>query len=46
MGCIMKMHREWQLSGDGALLREIWPHVRRALEFCWVPGAGTPTATG
>ena len=38
MGCIMKVHREWQLSGDGALLRSLWPHVRRALEFCWVPG--------
>jgi hypothetical protein len=38
MGCIMKMYREWQLSGDGALLRSLWPHVRKALEFCWVPG--------
>jgi uncharacterized protein (DUF608 family) len=38
MGCIMKMYREWQLSGDGALLRSLWPHVRRALEFCWLPG--------
>jgi non-lysosomal glucosylceramidase len=38
MGCIMKMYRDWQLSGDEALLRDLWPHVRRALEFCWVPG--------
>jgi uncharacterized protein (DUF608 family) len=38
MGCIMKMHRDWRLSGDDALLRRLWPNVRKALEFCWVKG--------
>ncbi len=38
MGCLMKLYREWQLSGDDAFLRELWPHARRALEFCWRPG--------
>ncbi len=38
MGCIMKMYRDWQLSADDQLLRELWPNVKRALEFCWVPG--------
>jgi hypothetical protein len=38
MGCIMKLYRDWQLSGDEALLRRLWPAARRALEFCWVPG--------
>ncbi|MBA3944780.1 MAG: hypothetical protein H0X37_09495 [Herpetosiphonaceae bacterium] len=38
MGCIMKLYRDWQLSGDDGFLRELWPHARRALEFCWVPG--------
>ena len=38
MGCIMKMYRDWQLSGDDAFLRTLWPSVRKALEFCWVPG--------
>ncbi len=38
MGCIMKMYRDWQLSGDGDLLRSLWPGVRKALEFCWIPG--------
>jgi len=38
MGCIMKMYRDWQLSGDETLLRDLWPHVRRSLEFCWIPG--------
>ena len=38
MGCIMKMYREWQLSGDDDLLRTLWPKVRAAVEFCWIPG--------
>jgi uncharacterized protein (DUF608 family) len=38
MGCILKMYREWQLSGDDALLRQLWPKVRKAVEFCWIPG--------
>ncbi len=38
MGCILKMHRDWQLSGDGELLRRLWPKVRKAVEFCWIEG--------
>jgi non-lysosomal glucosylceramidase len=38
MGCIMKLYRDWQLSGDDRQLHALWPHARRALEFCWVPG--------
>ncbi|MDZ7372724.1 MAG: non-lysosomal glucosylceramidase [candidate division KSB1 bacterium] len=38
MGTIMKMYRDWQLSGDDGFLRRLWPNVRRALEFCWIPG--------
>ena len=38
MGCIMKMYRDWQLSGDDSLLRPLWPNVKKALEFCWIPG--------
>jgi non-lysosomal glucosylceramidase len=38
MGCIMKMYRDWQLSGDDATLKQLWPNVRKALEFCWVKG--------
>jgi len=38
MGCIMKIYRDWQLSGDDAMLRTLWPNVRKALEFCWIPG--------
>jgi uncharacterized protein (DUF608 family) len=38
MGCLMKLYREWQLSGDDAMLRELWPNAKRALQFCWRPG--------
>ena len=38
MGCIMKAYREWQLCGDDEWLRTLWPRVRKALEFAWIPG--------
>ncbi|HET8626789.1 MAG TPA: GH116 family glycosyl-hydrolase, partial [Thermomicrobiales bacterium] len=38
LGCLMKLYREWRLSGDDAWLRALWPRARRALEFCWLPG--------
>lgn len=38
MGCLMKLHRDWQLSGDDAMLQELWPRARKALEFCWIEG--------
>jgi non-lysosomal glucosylceramidase len=37
MGCIMKTYRDWQLSGKDDALRRLWPKVRKALEFCWIP---------
>ena len=38
MGTIMKVYREWQLSGDDAFLRKIWPGVKKALAFAWIKG--------
>ncbi|MCY3867484.1 MAG: GH116 family glycosyl-hydrolase [Chloroflexi bacterium] len=38
MGCIMKLYRDWQLSGDDEQLRRLWSNARKALEFCWLPG--------
>jgi uncharacterized protein (DUF608 family) len=38
LGCILKLHRDWQLSGDGNFLRRLWPKARKALEFCWIAG--------
>jgi uncharacterized protein (DUF608 family) len=38
MGCIMKAYRDWKLSGDDAWLKRIWPNVKKALAFAWIPG--------
>ncbi|MFZ9682223.1 MAG: GH116 family glycosyl-hydrolase [Cephaloticoccus sp.] len=38
MGCLLKLHREWRLSGDTAWLRTLWPRAKQALAFAWVPG--------
>ncbi|GAA0579428.1 hypothetical protein HPO96_20715 [Kribbella sandramycini] len=38
LGCLVKLYRDWRLSGDDELLRTLWPAARRALEFCWIPG--------
>jgi non-lysosomal glucosylceramidase len=35
MGCIMKLYREWQISGDTEFLKQMWPNAKRALEFAW-----------
>lgn len=45
-GCIVKLHREWRMSGDDALLKELWPSARKALEFAWLPGSWDPDADG
>ncbi len=39
LGCVMKAYREWQLSGDTAWLKRLWPNVRRALAYAWDPEA-------
>ena len=38
LGCLVKLFREWQLSGDDDFLRRMWPGARRALEYCWIEG--------
>lgn len=38
MGTIMKVYREWQLSGDNEFLKNKWPGVKKALSFSWIPG--------
>lgn len=37
MGAIIRAYREWQLSGDEGFLRDVWPGIRRAVEFAWSP---------
>jgi non-lysosomal glucosylceramidase len=38
MGTVMKVYREWQLSGDDEFLRTTWPGVKKALAFAWIKG--------
>ena len=38
MGQIVHVYLDWILSGDSTWLRGIWPRVKKALEFAWVPG--------
>lgn len=33
MGTIMRLYREWMLSGDDAFLQELWPKAKKALDF-------------
>jgi uncharacterized protein (DUF608 family) len=40
LGGIMKLYRDWQISGERAWLEERYPLVRRSLEYCirtWDP---------
>jgi uncharacterized protein (DUF608 family) len=40
LGGIMKVHRDWRISGDTEWLRRIWPKVRVSLDYCietWDP---------
>ena len=37
-GCVLKLYREWRLSGDDEWLRQLWPACRRSLEFAWSEG--------
>ena len=43
LGGIMKVYREWRISGDTDWLQAIWPQVKRSLDYCietWDPGHG------
>ena len=37
MGGLIKLYRDWKLSGDDAFLRALWPAAKRSLEFAWDP---------
>ena len=40
LGGVVKVYREWRLSGDTAWLRRLWPAVKRSLDYCrttWDP---------
>jgi uncharacterized protein (DUF608 family) len=35
MGGVIKVYREWLLSGDDEWLKKWWPAVRQSLEYAW-----------
>ncbi|MDK3161804.1 GH116 family glycosyl hydrolase [Kamptonema cortianum] len=40
LGGIMKVYRDWRISGDTEWLRRLWPKVRQSLDYCirtWDP---------
>lgn len=37
MGAIMKLYREWQLSGDDEFLKKCWPRAKNVLSYAWLP---------
>ena len=37
-GCVIKLYREWLLSGDDEWLAGLWPACRRSIEFAWIDG--------
>ncbi|MGA2039477.1 MAG: GH116 family glycosyl hydrolase [Bryobacteraceae bacterium] len=34
----MHAYLDWLLSGDTPWLSEMWPRIKKAIEFAWVPG--------
>ena len=46
MGCIAKVYRDWQLSGDDAWMQKLLPKVKEALAFCWRKGSWDADADG
>ena len=38
MGTIMRMYREWQLSGNNELLKQLYPAVKSSMKFTWLKG--------
>ncbi|MCT4596417.1 MAG: non-lysosomal glucosylceramidase [Vallitalea sp.] len=37
-GGIIKVYRDWKISGDSEWLKKLWPDVKKSLEFAWHPG--------
>lgn len=36
-GTVLKVYRDWKISGDTAWLRTLWPALEAAMEFAWSP---------
>lgn len=41
LGGIMKIHREWRISGNTVWMQRLWPKIKKSLDYCietWDPG--------
>jgi hypothetical protein len=45
MGTIVKLYREWQLSGDLEFLKRHWTRAKKGLEFAWTQWDGIETVS-
>ncbi len=48
-GNVLKVYRDWKISGDTTWLKNIWPAVRKSIEFAWAEtniDAWDPEKTG
>lgn len=37
MGTVMKLYREWKLSGNTAWLKQYWPDIKKMIAYAWHP---------
>ena len=35
MGTLIKVYRDWQLSGDDAKLKQMWHNIKKVMSFAW-----------
>ncbi len=35
MGTLIRLYREWKISGDDAFLKELWPKAKKTLDFAF-----------
>jgi len=35
LGAVVRLYRDWQLCGDDAFLKALWPHAKLALEYAF-----------
>jgi len=44
LGGLMKLHREWRISGDTGWMKKLWPAAKQSLDYCI--GVWDPDRTG
>lgn len=39
-GTVVKAYREWRISGDDNFLKQLWPSIKKSIQFAWKGFAG------